>query len=373
MRGFVHVLIVAATALVGGASAVWAADTTCTSTLTGTIDGNVVVPDGASCTLSDATVAGNVHVRQNASLTVDATQQPATIDGNLHADHCAFALLEGGVTVTGNVRIGQCAQQSGFVGPGIKIGGDFECTNNPGACEADLGDVHGNLQIDGNSGASADISLVSVGGNLRCHGNTPMPTHAFGPDFVSGDLQGQCAASLGFAPPATAPSCIASTLNVPNLTVASATHPAAGTSVCIVTGAVATSGEGYGLGSAQFEVRLPVQWNGRFLFFGCGGNCGTLVFNAGAISTNMVDGPEAASSGYATVWTDAGHEQDPSTPDLTWAVSETGVVNMPAIIDFYYRAVHQVTVATKQYVEACYSQRLTMLISTGAPPAAARV
>jgi hypothetical protein len=210
MRGFVHALIVAVPALVGGASAVRAADTTCTSTLTGTIDGNVVVPDGASCTLSEATVAGNVQVLQNASLTVDATQQPTTIDGNVHADHCVFALLEGGVTVTGNVRIGQCAQQSGFVGPGVKIGGNFECTNNPGACKADLGDVHGNLQIDGNSGASADISLVSVGGNLRCQRNTPMPTHAFGPDFVSGDLQGQCAASLGFAPPTTAPSCIAS-------------------------------------------------------------------------------------------------------------------------------------------------------------------
>jgi hypothetical protein len=44
------------------------------------------------------------------------------------------------------------------------------------------------------------------------------------------------------------------------------------------------------------------------------------------------------------------------TGNLTWAVSETGVVNMPAIIDYQFRAVHQVTVATKQYVEAYYSQ-----------------
>jgi len=359
MRGFVHALIMAIPALVGGASAVRAADTTCTRTLTGTIDGNVVVPDGASCTLSDATVAGNVRVLQNASLTVDATQQPTTIDGNVHADHCAFALLEGGVTVTGNVRIGHCAEQSGFVGPGIKIGGNFECTNNPGACEADLGDVHGNLQIDGNSGASADISLVWVDGNLRCQGNTPMPTHAFGPDFVSGDLLGQCAASLGFAPPTTAPSCIASTLNVPNLTVASATVVAATPTfpeLCVVTGAVATSGEGYGPGSAQFAVILPVHWNGRFLFFGCSGFCGTLSNTSGAVSTNMVDGAEALPLGYAVVLTDAGHERDPSTPDPTWAVSESGVVNMPAIIDYQFRAVHQVTVATKQYVEAYYSQ-----------------
>jgi Tannase and feruloyl esterase len=359
MRRFVHALIVAVPALVGGTSAVRAADTTCTSTLTGTIDGSVVVPDGAACTLSDATVAGNVQVLQNASLTVDATQQPTTIGGNVHADHCAFALLEGGVTVTGNVRIGQCTEQSGFIGPGIKIGRNFECTNNRGVCKADLGDVHGDLQIHRNSGASADISLVSVGGNLRCQRNTAMPTHAFGPDFVSGELQGQCAASLGFAPPTTAPSCIAATLNVPNLTVASATHNAATATfpeVCIVTGAVATSGEGYGPGSAQFEVILPVQWNGRFLFLGCGGFCGTLSPFSGGVSTNMVDGPEAAPLGYATVFTDAGHEQDRSTSDLTWAVSETGVVNVPAIIDYQFRAFHQVTVATKQYVEAYYSQ-----------------
>jgi len=146
-------------------------------------------------------------------------------------------------------------------------------------------------------------------------------------------------------------------LNVPNLTVASATVVAAAApfpEFCEVTGAVATSGEGYGPGSAQFEVALPVNWNGRFLFLGCGGNCGSLSLTS--LATNMVDGPEALPLGYAVVFTDAGHEQDPTTPDLTWAVSETGVVTMPAIIDFYYRAVHQVTVATKQYVEAYYSQ-----------------
>jgi hypothetical protein len=38
---------------------------------------------------------------------------------------------------------------------------------------------------------------------------------------------------------------------------------------------------------------------------------------------------------------------------------------MPAIIDFFYRAVHQVTVATKQYVQA--------YISTAARPVAGRV
>lgn len=152
-----------------------------------------------------------------------------------------------------------------------------------------------------------------------------------------------------------APTCAASTLNVPNLTVVSATDvPAAGTTpeYCQVIGAVATNGEGYGPGSAEFRLNLPVAWNNHFLLEGCGGSCGSIT----SISVNPVDSGEALALGYAVVNTDTGHEQDPTTPDLTWAVSETGVVNMPAIIDFYYRAVHQVTVATKQYVEAYYSQ-----------------
>jgi feruloyl esterase len=356
MRGFAHALIVAIPAFVGGASAVHAANTSCTGTLSGSVTGNIVVPVGASCTLSDATVTGDVQVLQNASLTVDATQQPTTINGNVLANQCASALLEGGVTVSASVQIEQCAQPSGFVGPGVKIGGDFQCINNGGSCQADLGDVQGSVQIQGNnSSAASDISLVSVGGNLQCQGNTPAPTHTFGPDFVAGNLQGQCAASLGFAPTTAAPACVVSTLNVPNVTVTSATDiPATSTTpeYCQIIGAVATNGEGYGPGSAEFRLKLPVVWNNHFLFEGCGGNCGSVT----ATSVNPVDNAEALGLGFAVVNTDTGHEQDPTTVDLTWAVSETGVVNTPAIIDFFYRAVHQVTVATKQYVAAYYSQ-----------------
>ena len=333
----------------------------------------MVVPVGASCTLSNATVTGDVQVSRDAALTVDATAQPTTINGNVLANGCTSALLEGGVTVTGNVHIAQCAQQSGFIGPGVKIDGNFQCINNPGGCEAELGTVQGSVQIEGSN--SSDISLVSVGGNLQCGGNTPPPTHNFGPDFVAGSLQGQCAAKLGFAPPTTAPSCVASTLNVPNVTVTSATMvPASIVTLpggtfnvpehCQVIGAVATTGECPATGpwatgcetgapgSAEFRLNLPPVWNNKFLFEGCGGNCGSVT----STSVNPLDAAEALGLGYAVVNTDTGHEQDPATILLTWAVSigTPPVVNASAIIDFYYRAVHQVTVATKQYVELYY-------------------
>jgi hypothetical protein len=228
MRGFAHALIMAILALVGGAATAQAADTRCTGTLSGNITGDVIVPNGASCTLSNAIVTGDVQVRQNARLTVDATEQPTTIGGNVKAIGCASALLEGGVTVTGDLQIERCSLQSGFIGPGVKIGGNFQCISNAGACEAELGAVQGSVQLQRNNAAS-DISLISVGGNLQCGGNTPTPTHNFGPDFVAGSMQGQCTAQLGFAPPTTAPSCVASTLNVPNVTVTSATMVPAST------------------------------------------------------------------------------------------------------------------------------------------------
>jgi feruloyl esterase len=166
--------------------------------------------------------------------------------------------------------------------------------------------------------------------------------------------------------------CVASTLSIPNVTVTSATLvpastvtlPAGTFSVpehCQIIGAVATSGEcpttgpwatGCGPGSAEFRLNLPPVWNHKFLFEGCGGNCGSVT----STSVNPVDAAEALGLGYAVVNTDTGHEQDPATILLTWAVSDSTppVVNASAIIDFYYRAVHQVTVATKQYVELYY-------------------
>ena len=82
---------------------------------------------------------------------------------------------------------------------------------------------------------------------------------------------------------------------------------------------------------------------------------------------NPVDNAEALNLDYAVVNTNTGHDQDPTTVDLTWAVSEgtPPLVNNSAIIDFYYRAVHQVTVATKQYVEAYYSQPIDVAYFDG--------
>ena len=89
------------------------ADVNCDNTplkpLVGIINDNVTVQNNASCTIGSAYegayINGNVQVRQGGSLIIRARQYPSTITGNVRANQCNFALLEGAVTVGGNVQI----------------------------------------------------------------------------------------------------------------------------------------------------------------------------------------------------------------------------------------------------------------------------
>src|SRR5262245_14017985 len=71
---------------------------------------------------------------------------------------------------------------------------------------------------------------------------------------------------------------------------------------CDVKGFIRTTGEGAPDGAAGFEVRLPENWKGKFLFLGVGGFAGRL-----SPSVNPTDFVEALPKGYATTITDTGH------------------------------------------------------------------
>jgi feruloyl esterase len=135
------------------------------------------------------------------------------------------------------------------------------------------------------------------------------------------------------------------------LTVTSAVDtPAAGSTpeFCNVIGYVTTNGEGAGPGNAGFEVGLPAPtaWNGKYLFVGNGGL-------GSGLSEFPGESQEGLQKGYAVATTDMGH---PSTNSFygAWALLAPGVPNMPALIDFYFRATHETTLAGKQFVEAYY-------------------
>ncbi len=122
---------------------------------------------------------------------------------------------------------------------------------------------------------------------------------------------------------------------------------------CDVIGTLNTTGEGADPGSAGFEIRLPVTWNGKFLFFGVGGLAGSTYAD---VATNPVDLAQALSKGYATAITDTGHQAGGT--DAAWALLRPGVPDTPKLIDYYYRATHEVTVAGKQLVQAYYKAQI---------------
>jgi feruloyl esterase len=151
--------------------------------------------------------------------------------------------------------------------------------------------------------------------------------------------------------PALAADCTTAALSglgVPNMTIAAVTVvPAAAPNpdYCDVKGSVATSGEGAEPGSANFEVMLPVNWNQKFVFNGVGGLAGSLNSSA-----NPADQALFLARGYATAITDTGH----LIANPTWEYTAPGAPDMPKIIDYYYRAVHDVTLAAKQLVKSYY-------------------
>jgi feruloyl esterase len=153
------------------------------------------------------------------------------------------------------------------------------------------------------------------------------------------------------AAPASATDCkvaALSALGVPNMTIASATDvPAAAPNpqYCDVKGSVTTSGEGAGPNSAGFEAMLPATWNGKFIFNGVGGLAGSLNSSA-----NSVDQALFLARGYATAITDTGH----LSTEPTWQFTSPGEPNTPKVVDYFFRAVHDVTLAAKQLVKDYY-------------------
>jgi len=123
---------------------------------------------------------------------------------------------------------------------------------------------------------------------------------------------------------------------------------------CFVTGSVTTHAKTHK--TANFAAALPAkrQWNGKFMFAGCGGNCGTAFFASPSATVLR--------KGYPLFATDDGHiaKNSPAVrlwrqSETSWAVSAPGQRNEDAVTDFFYRAVHAVVVAGKELTRKYYA------------------
>jgi hypothetical protein len=336
-------------AFIGNAPAAQAENISCSGTVGGhstvtAVNGNVTVPEHAFCTLDFVEIKGSVLVQSGGTLIVNGYNEPSSIGGNVLADNCRSVLLEGNVTVDGNVLINACtgAGPNGFQGPDVSIRGNFECQANAGPCLAWLGNVGGNLQIEANRTRTAsDVSLVTVGGNLQCQANSPAPTHVHGNSWQIGNVRegrddnaaaygnqdrgNQCAefvttkTSIG-APVTPASSCAAlaslpaGSFPVPNTVITAAVDTPATSALperCVISGYVNLHVSPVDNCQYQngFQVQLPLSanWNGRFMFQGGGGTEGSVPTATGTDS-GSAGSNFGITNGYAVASQDGGHE-----------------------------------------------------------------
>lgn len=105
---------------------------------------------------------------------------------------------------------------------------------------------------------------------------------------------------------------------------------------CRVAGSIKPSADS----DIRLEVWLPDAWNGRFQGVGNGGFAGALNFG-GLIG--------AVQSGYAAATTDTGHQA--GGQDASWALNHP-----EKIVDFGWRAIHEMTVKGKALVQTYYGE-----------------
>ena len=93
----------------------------------------------------------------------------------------------------------------------------------------------------------------------------------------------------------------------------------------------------------KMEVWLPLgEWNGKFQGRGNGGFAGEIDYHAMAVAVHQ---------GYATAGTDTGHAA--AGTDARWALNHP-----EKIVDFGYRAIHEMTQTAKTVIKEFYGNRL---------------
>lgn len=145
---------------------------------------DVVVPQGATCTLEGTRVRGDVEVKRDATL----IGRGIRVDGNVQGENQREVRVGRSSVVGGNVQLEQGVR--GSVNDTI-VGGDIQYEQNRGSLEARRNRVGGNVQVFGNRGGTTIVVDANrIDGNLQCKENAPAPTG--GGNVVQGSKEDQC-------------------------------------------------------------------------------------------------------------------------------------------------------------------------------------
>jgi|SRR5688572_1479497 hypothetical protein len=161
----------AMTGIVLTAPAAHADDRICRGTIgSQQLDGNVIVPKGASCTLAGTRIDGNVFVRGDAQLLAKGVK----IGGNIQAENHKSVIVR-------HREVDGQVQRSRIEGSiQLKQGGGGELRRTV---------VNADIQLFSNTGLF-EVRGNVVGGNLQCKSNDPQPVG--GNNTVEGNKEDQC-------------------------------------------------------------------------------------------------------------------------------------------------------------------------------------
>ena len=183
------------------------AQTTCNTTISDTtINGSVLVPNGANCRLIRVTVTGSVQVQPGGAIVILGGH----VFGSVQSTGARWFRLDRRARVDGSVQVmGTTRTVPTFTANLIcqsTIGGTIQVTSNRAPFligdfgNEENGCLAGNavgqdIQISGNN-AQVRVSNNAIGGSLQCSGNTPPATGNPGSNSVGGVKQGEgCAAA----------------------------------------------------------------------------------------------------------------------------------------------------------------------------------
>jgi hypothetical protein len=110
-----------------------------------------------------------------------------------------------------------------------------------------------------------------------------------------------------------------------------------------------TDGQHY---AVKYHLRLPLEWNGRFLFQGGGGTNGMLGAANGALQPGM---PTALERGYAVVSTDTGHDNTVNSDAAKQGTVAFGH-DYVARLEYSEKALDSVATAAKRIVKSFYGR-----------------
>jgi len=129
---------------------------------------------------------------------------------------------------------------------------------------------------------------------------------------------------------------------------------------CLLQGTVndrtGADGKHYAIG---FEMRLPDDWNGRFLYQLNGGNDGEVIEATGdPKEMNALGGKSALSRGFSVLSSDSGHSgKDPANHDAGLAASNMFGLDEQARLDYGFAADRTMTPIAKAIIRLRYGRR----------------